>query len=557
MRKCSSVGVVVGLLGIASVAITSLSMASDTTARATTPARVRLMTNSQYANTIAYMFGTDISFRAPFSPRRRTEGLLASSAASAGVTPSDMNQLQRSAAAIASQVLESGDTSREVGHRDLLVPCKPADVEKADDVCAAKFISRTGRLLFRRPLEKQKLTELVSQAHSAADTLGGFYAGLRVVLEGMLVDPLVLMVVDTTEPDPKHPDQRRLDAFSLASRLSYFLWDAAPDDAVLKSAESGEILTAKGRAKVVDMMIASPRFKDGVRAFFDDMFAFDAFANLSKDAVTYPGINAQTLADAREQTLLTVVDHLTTRNGDYRDLFTTRKTFISPELALVYNIPTTPGWRPYEFPSDSPRIGILTQISFVASHAHPTRSSPTLRGKAMRELILCQTVPPPPPNVDFSIIEDPNPRIKTIRDRLTAHRSNPVCAGCHKITDPIGLALENFDGAGQYRETEKGAAIDISGNLDGKDFATVAGLSEAVHDHPAVPSCLVRRLYSYGTGGPLAADDDATITEMTAQFAKAGYRVPNLMRAIASSSGFSNVTVDTTSSNASSNGDQK
>src|SRR6185369_16516725 len=130
-------------------------------------------------------------------------------------------------------------------------------------------------------------------------------------------------------------------------------------------------------------------------------------------------------------------------------------------------------------------------ISFLAGHSHPGRSSATLRGKALREVLLCQTVPRPPANVDFSAIENPDPSLKTARDRLDFHRKNPVCAGCHKITDPMGLALENFDGSGQYRETEKGAPIDASGILDGKEFKNVAGLGQALHDSPAVPACLV------------------------------------------------------------------
>ena len=249
-------------------------------------------------------------------------------------------------------------------------------------------------------------------------------------------------------------------------------------------------------------MLSSPRLETGVRAFFDDMLGFDDFAVLAKDPSIYPAFIADTVQDAREQTLRTIVDHLVTRKLDYRDLFTTRDTFMSPSLATLYGVPTPPGWTPYEIPEDSPRAGLLTQIAFLASHAHPGRSSPTLRGKALRELLLCQKVPRPPPNVDFSLIEDPKSTLHTARERLAAHRANPVCAGCHKMTDPIGLALENFDGAGQYRDTERGAPIDASGSLDGQTFTDPAGLAKALHDNPALPTCLVKRAYGYGIGGP-------------------------------------------------------
>jgi len=248
--------------------------------------------------------------------------------------------------------------------------------------------------------------------------------------------------------------------------------------------------------------------------------------------------------DAREQTLRTIVDHLLVRRGDYRDLFTTRHTFLSPALAVLYGVPVSSGWTPYDVPADSPRVGLLTQVSFLALHAHPGRSSPTLRGKALRELLLCQRVPHPPPNVDFSKVENPDPSLHTMRERLTAHRSNPVCAGCHRIVDPIGLGLENFDGVGEFRNTEGGESIDASGTLDGRNFKDAVGLGQALHDDPALTSCLVSRMYSYGVGGAPANGEQtqALLKYFDARFADDGYRVPDLMRTIALSEAFSEVT---------------
>ncbi len=507
-------------------------------------ARVRVITGTQYANMIADVFGADIKPGQPFPPLRRTDGLLASGAASAGVTAGDIMKLQRSAAAVATQVVDNGNLEREIpSHRDSLVPCKPANLEGPDDACARLFIKQTGRLLFRRPLTDAKVAEYVGKAHSAAEKNKDFYVGLSGVLEGWLVDPMVLMIADTTENDPKHPGHQRLDAYSLASRLSFFLWNTVPDDAMLKAADSGEILTPKGRAKIVDMMLSSPKLENGVRAFFDDMFAFDDFDNLSKDSTVYPVVTGTALKEAREQTLRTIADHLITRRGDYRDLFTTRHTFMSPALAAVYQVATRPGWTPYDFPATSPRAGILTHVSFLAVHSHPARSSVTLRGKALRELFLCQKVPAPPPNVDFSALEDPKSPFKTARERVAFHLKNPVCAGCHKIMDPMGLALENFDGGGQFRAEEKGAPIDSSGVLDGKEFKDLAGLGVVLHDHPSLPQCLVKRVYAYGSGGPLTNADDAQIAALQKVFADGGYRVPELMRAIAVSDAFARVIV--------------
>src|SRR5690606_4437404 len=137
---------------------------------------------------------------------------------------------------------------------------------------------------------------------------------------------------------------------------------------------SGEILTSSGRARVVDRMLASPRLEQGIRAFFDDMLHYDSFDSLAKDALVYPRVSGAVLEDSREQTLRTAYDHLIVRNRDYRDLFTTRDTFMSPALASVYNVPAVPGWAAYSFPENSPRLGILNQVSFLALHAHPGRS---------------------------------------------------------------------------------------------------------------------------------------------------------------------------------------
>lgn len=510
---------------------------------ASSPAQRRLITEQQYLNTVAHIFGSDIEVIAQFAPMQRTEGLLALGAAKAGVPSGELQKFQRAARQVAAQVVDNGNLDlRLASHRDALIPCKPAAADKPDAACAEMFLRATGRLLYRRPLSEQRLDQMVDEAGKSATQLGDFYAGLATVIEGMLISPDVLFIQDRSEPDPERPGRRRLDAYSYASRLSFFLWNAAPDDMVLKAAESGELNTAKGRARVVDMMLASPRLEAGVRAFFDDMLGFDAFANLAKDPTAYPAETGVTLADAREQTLRTIYAHLVTKKADYRDLFTTRSTFMSPPLAAIYRVPTTPGWAPYEFPDNSPRMGLLTHVSFLAQHAHPARSSATRRGKALRELLLCQPVPLPPPNVDFSAVEDPKATFRTARDRVTVHLENPVCAGCHRITDPIGLSLENFDGAGVYRRTEKGAEIDASGALDGKTFADIAGLALAVRNHPALPTCLVRRVYSYGVGSPVETNDKALVDFLAAEFAREGYRFPDLLRTIVLSPAFYDVT---------------
>ena len=500
------------------------------------PLRTRLLTADQYANSIAQLFGEDIaeSILPPIPPMARTDGLLASGSAFVGVTSDQVSQIQQTAASIAAQVVDQD-------HRDFLIPCSPEETEAADTSCAALFLEETGRLMFRRPLSESRLSDLVHIADYAAEQTGDFYDGLALALEAMLISPDFIFIVDRAEADPDAPSQQRLDAYSLASRLSFLLWNAPPDDVLLQEAEAGILYTQQGLAGAVDRMLVSARLESGVRAFFDDLMAFDEFNSLAKDPLVYPMVTGTTLEHAREQTLRTIVDHLVARQADYRDLFTTRQTFMSLQLAAVYDTPAGQGWVPFEFEEEGPRLGLLTHVSFLAANSHSVRSSPTLRGKALRETFLCQRVPDPPPDVDFSSLEEAEDAA-TAKERLAVHNTNPSCAGCHLITDPMGLSLENFDGAGRFRETENGAPLDIAGELDGIFYEDIVGLAYATRNHPKLSACLINRLYAYGTGGPVSLREDRdTLAEFEARFAKNGYQLSTLLRDIALSDAFSRV----------------
>jgi hypothetical protein len=505
-----------------------------------TPLRTRLLTSAQYRNSIAQVFGDDVadSVLSPLPPVARREGLLSSGAAFVGLTSDQVSQIQQTATVLAARVVDES-------HRDFLIPCRPESLTDPDPVCAGLFLQESGRLLLRRPIEDERLVELVEIANYATEETEDFYEGLALALESLMISPDFLFITDKAEPDPQRPGEQRLDAFSLASRLSFLLWNSAPDDELLKAAESGELHTEVGLTAAVDRLLASPRLENGMRAFFDDMLHFDEFNSLAKDPMVYPMVTAATLADAREQTLRTIMDHLLNLDGDYRDLFTTRDTFMSPALAVVYGTPSSRGWVPYEFSEESKRSGLLTHVSFLAANSHSVRSSPTIRGKALRETFLCQTVPEPPPNIDFSGLEE-DENAATARQRLRVHNENPSCAGCHLVTDPMGLSLENFDGAGRFRATENGAELIIAGELDGVFYEDVAGLAAAMRDHPKLPACLVNRLYSYGTGGPVSLRDDrAMLDYLESNFAAGQYRLQHLLKEMTLSPGFAAVRSET------------
>jgi hypothetical protein len=503
---------------------------------------VRRLTQDQYRNIIADVFGADIKLGGRFEPDMRSDGLIAVGAGKASVTAAGLEQFDRMGRAIGAQVVD-------VRHRDTLIPCKPVSVESPDKDCAAMFLSQAGALLFRRPLSREELDAYVESSVLATRKTGDFYSGLALSLAGMLEAPQFLYRLEASEPDPGNPGVRRLTSYALAERLAFFLWDTAPDATLVSAAKSGEIQSTKGLIKQVDRMLASPRLESGVRAFFSDWLRFDSFDVLGKDSTLYPKFTFTVSQEAKEQTLRTVVDLLLKDHGDFRDLFVTRKTELTGRLGSVYGVSVVSkdglfdAWVHYEFSPESGQSGILTQASFVALHSHPGRTSPTVRGKALREILLCQTVPDPPGNVNFALVQDTNnPNYKTVRERLTAHATEAMCKGCHKITDPIGLALENFDTIGGHRDRENGAEIDTNGELDGVKYHGAQGLGETMRNNPKVPACLVKNVYGYAVGRAPSKGEVAWLSgRIQPQFAAQGYHFPELLRVLATDDMFKTV----------------
>jgi hypothetical protein len=324
---------------------------------------------------------------------------------------------------------------------------------------------------------------------------------------------------------------------------------------VLRAASAGEFDQPNGLAKQVNRMIASPRFEAGVRTYFADMLKFDQFAALSKDPALYPNYSAEVARQAQEQALRTIVDVLVTNNGDYRDIYTTDRTFLTPVLASAYGVPFTSKWgdlrywTQVELPENMPSAGVLTQIAFAALHSSSGKTSPTLRGKALRELVLCQEIPPPPPNVDFSQFATADGNVVSMREAIEAHSSNPACAGCHKLMDPLGLALEHYDTSGGFRTHDARKPIDASGFLDKAAYNDAAGLGQAIHDSPRTSSCLVKRVYTYAAGREETANEKKWVKDrLLADWAAQGYTMPALLRRITLDPGFYRISLSQTHS---------
>jgi hypothetical protein len=490
--------------------------------------KLRRLTEAQYRATIADIFGPDIKISGRFEPDLRVGGLLAAGTSAVSLTPSGAEQYEQIARGIAEQVVDKA-------HRDRLVGCQPGPADPSGAACAESFFHKVGLRLYRRPLTPDEARLAVAQTLASARTLNDFHAGVAVMLTAMLSDLPFLFQVDRVVADPARRSDQTLDAWSRASKLSYFLWNSTPDEELLNAARDGSLMTQEGLAQQVSRLMASPRFETGVTAFFDDFLQLEGMMSLSKDSLIYPAFRSSAGPAAREQTLRTIVTLLARENGDYRDLFTTRRVAMNRQLSPLYRMPYAPrDWSMVTLPDNDPRVGLLTQISFLTLHSHEGRSSPTLRGKALREVLMCEHIPTPPANVNFTIVQDTsNPNLRTTRERLKAHLDDEECASCHKLTDPMGLTLDSFDGAGQFRASENGVPIDTSGSLGNVRFSDAAGLGKALRDSPQVTQCLAQSAWRYAVGRQLVASEEPVTAALHNRFAQSGFRIRALFRQIA------------------------
>lgn len=505
-------------------------IASAQTAPGSQVVSMRRLTQAEYLNSIADIFGKEIEVRGSFEPTIRVGGLQAASTSVLSVTPVGFESFTKLADSIATQV--TGQKYRAK------LPCAPKSAREPDDTCTAQVLSQYGRMLYRRPLTEGEIKSAVNLSHGLAEAQNDFYAGLRYGLASLLQAPDFVFRMETAVP--VGDKQWALDPYSRATRLSYLMWDSTPDAELLQAAEKGDLSTAAGLEKQVDRLMSSPRLDVGMRAFFNDMLELDNFDTVSKDSILYPKWSSVIAASAKEETLRTVIDLASHSNSDMRDLMTTRKTFLNRSLAADYQLPFrfNGEWASYEFAPDSGRSGILTQASMMAMFSHPGRSSPTKRGVAMMDIFLCEPTPPPPPNVDFSVVNDTSGPLKTVRERLVAHASNSSCASCHNHSDPIGLSLEGFDTIGQRRTMENGQLIDLSATIKGKHFAGAAGLGQFLHDDPKYTACLARKVYAYSLGMN-SEDVPASAFKAAHQaFADSGFRMRSLLKSMVEDNGY-------------------
>lgn len=498
---------------------------------AAAPGRLRRLSADQYANAIRDVFGAELVVPRGYDQGDPADGLLAVGAGLTSVVTANVTTLETLSLGLSAQIVAPGVV------RDRLVTCTPAG--EVDDACAAEILGRVARLAYRRPVASDELAELVDLAHLAGQTRHDFDQGLRYAIAAILQSPSFLYRVELGRTTAEDATPGRYDGFELATRIAFFLWNTTPDAALLADAESGALETDEGLAAAVDRMQADPRVRNGVRAFFSDMLQLRRLDILNKDPNVYVHFSTALGASAREETLRGIESLVVDERGDYRDFLTTRTTFVDRRLAAIYDVPapSLEGFSMLRFPSESPRAGFVGQVTFLALNAHAASSSATLRGKYVREVLLCGEIPPPPPGLNTSIPDATESR-PTLRDRVDAHLTVPSCRSCHQLTDPVGLGFENFDGIGRFRRTENGATIDATGVLNGIYFREPRQLGAALREHPELPKCLVRTAYRYATGHVEITGETETLRTLLASFVDDGHDVMSLMRSIVLSRGF-------------------
>ena len=498
-----------------------------------TPA-LRRLTISQFTNAVADLFGADLYIPDKLEPDNEVEGLFSVGASTTSLSSYGVELYEDAAYDIADQVID--DPTRYAA----FVPCTPASVTDAD--CVAEALEPVVRAAWRRPLSTDELDRLVSLATSIGAQADSFPEGMRYALAAVLQSPHFLYRVEQGEEDAADPDHRWLTEWELATRLSFLLWNSIPDEELLLAAEAGELSTDAGLETQARRMLADDRARSGLRNLFTEIFHLYDLDDLDKDPATFTFASPELGPAAKEETLLDLEALILDEDEDFRQLFVSQRTFVDRRLAALYGVaaPSEEGFGEVWLDESGGRRGFLGQGSFLLLQSHATSSSATRRGKMVRTTILCQDIPAPPADVDTSIPE-PDEDSPTLRERIAVHLEDPTCAACHQLMDPIGLGFENFDGIARWRDTENGATIDASGQLEGEDFKDAWELGQLVADHASLGPCFTQHLYRYSTGHSIVDGEQDLVGWLSDGFAQSGFSFKELLVDTILSDGFRSV----------------
>ena len=418
---------------------------------------------------------------------------------------------------------------------------------KGEDACALAFAKSFGRRAFRRPTTAEDERQLIA-AYTAGRTDGSYAEGIEVMVRAALQSPNFLYRIEVTPAADPNAKRIPLSQFELASRLSYLTWGSGPDDALLDAAAKGELGTKDQVAAKTRELLAAPKARVAIGNFFEQWTSTRRLSITTKSTSLFPNFSSD-LRDAMAKELPAFVnDVLWNGDGRLSTLLTSPVAFVSGPLAQLYGVTQPAGGNgtpvKVTLPANQQRAGLLTQAGVMSVQGHPDQTSPVLRGKFVRAMLLCQPPPPPPADVDISL-----PTVEegaTARIRFAAHESaGASCAGCHKLMDPIGLAFEHYDAIGQYREQDNGQAIDVSGEVLNTSDASLSGafngpaeLAAKLANSQLVRACMATQWFRFASGRSEGNADACSLASMQQAFNAANGDVIDLIVATTQTDAF-------------------
>ena len=429
----------------------------------------------------------------------------------------------------------------ETPSRDRIFSCRPT-TESADDAeaCATSIIAQLARQAYRRPVTTDDLGQLVS-FYQLGFADGGFESGVEKALRALLTSPEFLFRIERDPEGVGRGVAYRISDLELASRLSFFLWSSLPDDELLEAATASGLGDPDVLAAQVRRMLADPRAETLTTNFASQWLHLRNLDAVRPDARLFPDFDDNLRQGFRRETEL-FFESILSEDRSALDLLTADYTYLNERVAKHYGVPQIYGdhFRRVSLPDSSPRTGLLGHGSILTVTSYATRTSPVLRGKWILDNLLGTPPPPPPANVPPLDETRSNTHVVSMRARMEAHRQNPACAVCHRIMDPAGLSMENFDAIGRWRAAEGGSAIDATGSLPGgTDFDGVAGLRGALLDRPEVfVGTLTEKLLIYALGRGLEHTDAPAVRAIIREAADDEYRLSSLVLGVVQSTPF-------------------
>ncbi len=481
------------------------------------PMMVRL-TGPQLYNTYLALLGEPLEL--PTLPQDdQLYGFTSLSAATKTIAPVEAEQYEAAAYAALDSIWV--DASR----LDALVGC---DTIAITDDCVQAFVADFAARAWRRPVTTEEIDDVVAVGLEAADKMDAPSQGTKYALAVVLQSPHFLFRVAIGEPSssggPSSGGWLRFTSWEMASRLSYLITDAPPDAALRAAAEADELVDEVAVRAHAERLVDSPAARPALVAFFRDFMNIGRLDELDKDPEQFEQLTPTLGRSMRLEIERMFEGVVFEKQGDFRQLFTTRDTYVNGELAAVYGLEGIDGadFSPVTLPEDGRRGGLLTTAGFLAMNAHKTATSPTHRGRFVRISLLCQDVPPPPPGVDTTI-PPAGEQAQTMRDRLAAHVEDPACKTCHQMMDPIGFGLEHYDAIGAWREQDGGLPVDATTDLDGRPFEGGVELGGLMAELDTVGACIARRFYQHATTHLEGSEEEPFVDDLVSAFVASDY----------------------------------